>query len=102
MNILDKFPFDRSNHTKADPAVILPSLLPIPHRLTKQQSSPSRKHPLDDNEDDRPLKRMKVGGPPGNIDTKSPSKLRRLEEDGLLILDGTDEPDELEVIIIED
>ncbi|KAH8109913.1 hypothetical protein DFH11DRAFT_840626 [Phellopilus nigrolimitatus] len=102
------------NHRHDSPPFILPSPLPLPPQIAKPPaptappSTPSRKRALDagdGGEDGRPAKRTKASGPP-NVNLASPSKRRRLEEDGLLILEDpnekVDEEDGPELITIDD
>lgn len=70
-----------------------------------EPTTPSRKRPaaeLDDAEG-RPSKRPKPNGAPA-VNMASPSKKRRLEEDGLLLLETRDEKidDDPELITIDD
>ena len=87
---------------------IFPSPLPIPPRkyrpLPSAPSTPMKKRPAEafDDADIRPSKRPKQDL--SNDTLASPSKKRRLEEDGLLMLDDPNEKldDEPELITIDD
>ncbi|KAG2142954.1 hypothetical protein DEU56DRAFT_979414 [Suillus clintonianus] len=98
------------NHPSDGPAYILPSPLPSPPRLEKQRSTPppapSRKRSAPDDEiaEVGPFaKRAKTdtNGATSILDIASPSKRRRLEEDGLLMLSSKDDKIEDDVIEID-
>ncbi|OAX41827.1 hypothetical protein K503DRAFT_790531 [Rhizopogon vinicolor AM-OR11-026] len=98
------------NHPSDDPAYILPSPLPSPPRLEKRASAPppapSRKRSAPDDEigEVKPLaKRAKTdtNGTATLPVIASPSKRRKLEEDGLLMLSSKDDKIEDDVIEID-
>jgi len=86
--------------------MILPSPLPKPAKRPKlvisQPSTPLRvqKRPAPDNVDEvQPAKRARIATPPPN---HSPGKLQRLEEDGLILLDGNRSmDDDLDIVVID-
>lgn len=88
------------NYPHDGPALVLPSPLPLPPKVTKPvvasalaPSTPSRKRALDidgDVDGAPPTKRAKESSAP-NINLASPSKKRRFEEDGLLMLEDPNE-----------
>ncbi|KLO06151.1 hypothetical protein SCHPADRAFT_1002503 [Schizopora paradoxa] len=97
------------NHSHDEPAFILPSPLPLPPKIQKPTvieppSTPPRKRSADEVEvlNGRPAKRPRVNDAP-EVNMASPSKKRRLEEDGLLILENPNEvvDDEPELIAID-
>lgn len=58
---------------------------------------------LDIIEEEHPSKRSKTNGHQPNVNLASPSKQRRLDEDGLLLLDNPEEDmDEPELIMVDD
>ena len=76
---------------------ILPSPLPKPPAIVKPVAPPpstpppqSRKRPAPDDADQPLTKRARTNGAPG-IELTSPSKKRRLEEDGLVMLESAGE-----------
>ncbi|KZT21897.1 hypothetical protein NEOLEDRAFT_1072604 [Neolentinus lepideus HHB14362 ss-1] len=85
-----------SNHS-GDP-LILPSPLPDPPRKTKvsppSPSTPPKKRPAPDDEDvtelEPAMKRLKTNGA-SNPNLYTPTKKRRLEDDGLVLLDTPNE-----------
>lgn len=99
----------RPNHPSDGPAYILPSPLPSPPRLEKRvltPPAPSRKRSAPDDEiaEVEPLaKRVKTGtnGSTTLPVIPSPSKRKRLEEDGLLILSSKDDKIDDDVIEID-
>lgn len=88
--------FARPNHPVDAPAWILPSPLPLPPRkarpVTPPAASKKRNAPDDDEivEVEPSSKRAKINGPSAPALT-SPSKKRRLEEDGLLLMDNAND-----------
>ena len=99
----------RPNHPVDGPVMILPSPLPKPAKRPKlvisQPSSPStplrvQKRPAPDNVDEvQPAKRARIATPLLN---HSPSKSRRLEEDGLILLDGNRSIEEdIDIVVID-
>ena len=101
---------DRPNHPTDGPALILPSSLPKPSfhpRPSTPVAAPSarkRSAPDDDVADVEPLaKRAKTNGASSSsLEFGSPSKKRRLEEDGLVMLDSaTDKIESDDVIEID-
>jgi ubiquitin-like 1-activating enzyme E1 B len=99
------------NHPVDGPAMILPSPLPNPAKRAKpvisQASSPPpstplrvQKRPAPDNVDEaQPAKRARVDTSPSKL---SRSTTRRLEEDGLILLDGNRTMDEdLDIVVID-
>jgi ubiquitin-like 1-activating enzyme E1 B len=93
----------RANHPADGPALILPSPLPVPPKKSQPSTPPaSLKRPAPDYDIVTPepsSKRKKVNGPTqGDVDS-SPRKKRRLEEDGLILLDNAN--DQLEDDVIE-
>ena len=100
----------RPNHPSDGPAYILPSPLPSPPRLEKRAQTPppasSRKRSAPDDEitEVEPLaKRVKTdkNGAATLPVIASPSKRRKLEEDGLLILSSKDDKIDDDVIEID-
>ncbi|KAH7890333.1 hypothetical protein F5I97DRAFT_14031 [Phlebopus sp. FC_14] len=100
------------NHPSDGPAMILPSPLPKPRRQVRpstpisEPSAPSRKRSAPDDEvtDLEPAaKRAKTNGASSTLpEMGSPSKKRRLEEEGLVMLDGAaDKMEEEDVIVID-
>lgn len=88
-------PWARPNHPAGEQPFILPDPLPDPPRQDRRSTPPSpstpRKRPLDAAEGELPpKKRVKGDMAPASI-LSSPSKKRRLEEDGLLILEDPTE-----------
>lgn len=75
----------------------MPNPLPLPRHRPKPidappPSTPPRKRPLDAEADgDMPPKKRSKKNGFLNVNLASPSKKRRLEEDGLLMLEGPDE-----------
>ena len=97
---------DRPNHSTDAPALILPSSLPKPSfhpRPSTPVPAPSRKRSAPDDEVDEvePLaKRAKTNGvSSSSLELGSPSKKRRLEEDGLVMLDSATDKIESEDVI---
>lgn len=98
------------NHPHDGPAIILPSPLPVlpkkvkpPPKLAPIASTPSRKRALDgaDASAERPSKRTKSNGALPQV-LSSPSKNRKLDEDGLVMLDPNEKlEDEPELITID-
>jgi hypothetical protein len=90
--------------------MILPSPLPKPAKRPKlvisQPSSPPstplrvQKRPAPDNVDEvQPAKRARITTP---LPNHSPSKSRRLEEDGLILLDGNRSmDDDIDIVVID-
>ena len=100
----------RPNHPSDAPALILPSTLPVPPRKPKPvaPSTPpptgtKRSAPDDDVEDLEPsAKRQKTNGTaPAPPPPFTPSKKKRLEDDGLIMLDNPDETLEDDVILVD-
>jgi ubiquitin-like 1-activating enzyme E1 B len=98
------------NHPSDGPAYILPSPLPSPPRLEKRPPTPppapSRKRSAPDDEiaEVEPLaKRVKTStnGTTTLPVIASPSKRRKLEEDGLLMLSSKDDKIDDDVIEID-
>ena len=90
-------------HAEEDPPYILPSPLPNPPKKVKTETAlpttpprTSLKRPAPDDSENvqRTAKRSKM-----NAEISSPSKKRRLEEDGLIMMEGAN--DRLEDDIIE-
>ena len=100
----------RPNHPVDGPAMTLPSPLPKPAKRPKlvisQPSSPPstplrvQKRPAPDNVDEvQPTKRPRIATP---LPKHSPSTSRRLEEDGLILLDGNRSADEdVDIVVID-
>lgn len=102
------------DHPADGPAFILPTPLPQPPRLAKPLPSPleqtppppSLKRGLPDDDtaaSGSSAKRPRTNGPASApaVNMASPSKKRRLEEDGLLLLEKADDKMEDEVIEID-
>ncbi|KII85453.1 hypothetical protein PLICRDRAFT_115957 [Plicaturopsis crispa FD-325 SS-3] len=94
------------NHDVDGSAYVLPSPLPMPPRVARPGTPPApslkRSAPDDDILELEPsLKRVKGnnGGPVTSLNLTSPSKKRRLEEDGLIMMDSAE--DQLEDNVIE-
>ncbi|KAF9810471.1 hypothetical protein IEO21_06901 [Rhodonia placenta] len=100
------------NHLIDSPALILPSPLPSPPKkakavaprpVTPQPTAVKRSAPDDDDDVEPAAKRVKTNGamwsPSGLITT--PSKKRKLEEDGLILLEDATEKLDDDVIVIE-
>ncbi|KAG6333441.1 hypothetical protein ID866_5643 [Astraeus odoratus] len=93
-----------ANHPANGPSLVLPSPLPKPPytpHFSTPTSAPSRKRSAPDDDDDGivelgPLtKRPKTNGTGSTSELGSPSKKRRLEEDGLVMLsNATDKMDD--------
>ena len=104
---------DSPNHPEDAPPFILPHPLPLPQKKVKVKlpttplpspvKAPKRSAPDDDNlAEQQPAKRLKTSTNGNGTDPSSPRKKRQLEEDGLIILDGPEEgQDDEEVIIID-
>lgn len=100
----------RPNHPADGPAMILPDPLPNPAKRPKlviaQSSSPPstplrvQKRPAPDNADEvQPAKRARIATP---LVKHSPSTSRRLEEDGLILLDGNRSmDDDIDIVVID-
>jgi ubiquitin-like 1-activating enzyme E1 B len=99
----------RPNHPVDDPAMILPDPLPEPAKrpklvISQPSSRPStplrvQKRPAPDNVDEvQPAKRARIAIP---LHNHSPSKSRRLEEDGLILLDGNRSMDDIDIVVID-
>ncbi|KAI0280185.1 hypothetical protein BGY98DRAFT_965060 [Russula aff. rugulosa BPL654] len=98
------------NYLVDGPAMILPSPLPKPAKRPKlvisQPSSPPstplpvKKRPAPDDVDEvQPAKRARIATP---LPNHSPSKSRRLEEDGLILLDGSRSmDDDIDIVVID-
>jgi ubiquitin-like 1-activating enzyme E1 B len=108
----------RPNHPMDAPPFILPSPLPQPPRKTKPpppalpssppiKSVPSLKRPAPDGDDGDVIevesapKRPRNNGSIREGSVSSPSKRRKLDEDGLLLMNGKDDKLEDEVIEID-
>lgn len=88
---------------------MLPHPLPQPPRLAKPDEPTAHKRAAPDDEDDAvveapPAKRARTNGAPSApLPPISPSKRRKLDEDGILLLDSVDEkvdehqPDVIEI-----
>jgi len=99
------------NHPKDAPPFVLPHPLPQPPKKVKVKfpttplSSPAKatKRPAPDSEDiveRQPAKRLKTS--PNGPDPSSPRKERQLEEDGLIVLDDSQEGrDDSDVIVVD-
>ena len=85
----------RPNHPVEESSYILPNPLPIAPKRAKPPalppSTPARKRPLDLEAEDMPPKKRTKNGAISDANLTSPSKKRRLEEDGLLIVDDPTE-----------
>ncbi|KAI9509329.1 hypothetical protein F5148DRAFT_1012509 [Russula earlei] len=98
------------NHPVDGPAMILPSPLPNPAKRVKpilpetspQSSTPQRaqKRPVPDGVDEsQPTKRARIAT---ILPNHSPSKARRLEEDGLVLLDQPGRMDEdIDIVVVD-
>ncbi|KAH9923897.1 uncharacterized protein B0H18DRAFT_451862 [Fomitopsis serialis] len=96
------------NHPPDGPALVLPSPLPTPPRKPKlaMPSTPpptgTKRSAPDDDKLEPAAKRIKTNGaapvPPPPF---TPSKKKRLEDDGLIMLDTLDEPLEDDVILVD-
>ena len=104
----------RPNHPIDAPALILPSPLPKPPRKEKPRPatpspptpSAAKKRPAPDDIEEidaPPAKRSRAGADTSAAAPFTPSKKRRLEEDGLIMLDSAEEqieeqdPDVIEI-----
>ncbi|KZT71220.1 hypothetical protein DAEQUDRAFT_688223 [Daedalea quercina L-15889] len=94
-------------HSVDGPALILPSLLPMPPRKPKpaMPSTPPRtgtKRSAPEDDDIEPVaKRLKMNGAAPGPTPFTPNKKKRLEDDGLIMLDNPDEPLEDDVILVD-
>ncbi|CCM03478.1 uncharacterized protein FIBRA_05611 [Fibroporia radiculosa] len=96
------------NHPVEGPALILPSPLPMPARRPKPPA-PSTPPPTlnlkrsapNDEEIEPSAKRLKTDKTTTDATPFSPSKKRKLEEDGLILLDDADDKLDVDVIEIE-
>ncbi|KAH9950844.1 hypothetical protein B0H21DRAFT_863854, partial [Amylocystis lapponica] len=89
------------NHPSDGPAFILPSPLPKPPRKVKPATPTLKRSAPDDEELEPSAKRIKTNGTVPSGPSYSPSKKKRLEEDGLLLLDHADEKMDDDVILID-
>jgi len=95
------------NHPADGPALILPSPLPTPTRKPKlaMPSTPpptgTKRSAPDDDELEPAAKRIKTNGAVPVPLPFTPSKKKRLEDDGLIMLDALDEPLEDDVILVD-
>ncbi|KAF9653547.1 hypothetical protein BDM02DRAFT_3107460 [Thelephora ganbajun] len=102
-----------SNHPGDLPPFVLPRPLPQPPKRVKVKlpttplPSPAKatKRPAPDDGDiveQQPAKRLKTSTNGNGSDLSSPRKSRQLEEDGLIVLDGSEDgQDDAEVIIVD-
>lgn len=86
------------NHSNDDETLILPNPLPQPSRVVKAEEPTAQKRSAPDDDDDEiieepPTKRARTNGtaPSAPQPPISPSKKRKLDEDGILLLDSADE-----------
>ena len=97
----------RPHHPADGPALILQSTLPVPPRKPKPvaPSTPPQKgtkRSAPDDDDVEPLaKRQKTNGAAPLPPPFTPSKKKRLEDDGLIMLDNPDETLEDDVILVD-
>ena len=102
-----------TNHPEDAPPFVLPNPLPQPPKKVKVKllktplSSPAKatKRSAPDDDDvveQQPAKRLKISTNGNGTDPSSPRKKRQLEEDGLVILDGPEEGQDDEDIIVID
>lgn len=97
----------RPNHPADGSALVLPSTLPVPPRKPKP-AAPSTPPPTgtkrsapDDDDVEPSAKRQKTNGAAPALAPFTPSKKKRLEDDGLLMLDNPDETLEDDVILVD-
>lgn len=102
------------NHLEDSPPFVLPHPLPQPPKKVKTRlpttplSSPvkatKRRAPDEDSiMEEQPAKRLKTSTNGSELDPSTPRKKRQLEEDGLIILDGSEEgqDDDAGIIVID-
>ena len=97
----------RPEHPADEPALILPSTLPVPPRKPKPvvPSTPpptgTKRSAPDDDVVEPSAKRQKTNGAAPAPTPFTPSKKKRLEDDGLIMLDNPHEALEDDVILVD-
>lgn len=106
--------YDRPNHHVDESPLILPNPLPLPPKTVKAEEPTAQKRSAPDDDDEvveaeaPPAKRVRTATTTtSNVTTTAasipvtPSKKRKLDEDGILLLETPDEKVEADVDVIE-